>query len=307
MRIVFAGTTANAAEILSALANNPGHEIVAVLTRTDALVGRKKLLTQTPVAVVAESLGLPIYKANKLDETLEDELAKLNADLGVVVAYGALLKTSTLKIPKFGWINIHFSLLPRWRGAAPVQRALIAGDKETGVTIFQLDEGMDTGPIIAQVETKIEPDENADNLLTRLTQLSISMLDETLATIASGLYSPAFQKGVSTLAPKITRNEAQVVWGHTAEQIENLIRGCYPEPVAFALLNGNPIRLLNARVGNAPAPEGLPLGSVFSYNDQPHVVCGSGVLQLLSVQPAGRNVMRASDWLRGLASNAVLA
>lgn len=305
MRIIFAGTTANAAEVLRSLINNHGHSVVAVLTRTDALVGRKRLLTPSPVAQVAESLGITVYKTNRLDERLEAELGLLSADLGLVVAYGALLKSSTLQIPRYGWINIHFSLLPRWRGAAPVQRSLMAGDRETGVTIFQLEEGMDTGPIIAQVETQIEPGENAANLLTRLTQLSISMLDETLATIASDLCKPTPQIGEATRAPKISRDEAQVIWSRDAEQIENLIRGCNPEPMAFALLNGTSIRLLNARVGYAPRPEALPVGAVFSFNNQAHVVCGSGVLELMTVQPAGKTEMSASDWYRGLHGNPV--
>jgi methionyl-tRNA formyltransferase len=193
LRIVFAGTTENAVDVLRYLTEVAKHEIVGVLTREDALVGRKQTLTPSPVAQYAESKGLIVLRANRVTESVNEQLSKLDAELGVVVAYGALLKRTTLDLARHGWINIHYSLLPKLRGAAPVQRALINGHREIGVTVFQLDEGMDTGPIHAQLETVIEPTENAGELLGRLTTLAVTMLDEVLAKIDAGFGQPVQQ------------------------------------------------------------------------------------------------------------------
>ena len=162
MKLIFAGTPANAANTLQALLQGDAglFEVVAVLTRPDAPLGRKRVLTPSPVAAVAEAAGIPVIKTKKIDAATIEELRRFDADLGVIVAYGALLGAEALQVPAKGWINIHYSLLPQWRGAAPVQNALLHGDKTTGVTVFQLDEGMDTGPVWLKVATEIQPDEN---------------------------------------------------------------------------------------------------------------------------------------------------
>ncbi len=309
MKIVFAGTTENAVEVLRYLVEQASHEVVAVLTRDDARVGRKQQITPSPVAQYAASVSLPIIRANVVDEAIDKKIAEFDADLGIVVAYGALLKRRTLDIPKSGWINVHYSLLPRLRGAAPVQRALIEGMRETGVSIFQLDEGMDTGPIHSQVHTIIEPSESAGALLSRLTKISITMLDECLAKISSGFASPRPQQGEPTLAKKLSRADARIDLKDSAAQIENLVRGCNPEPMAWLVFRGETLRIIEAIAATRPASESLAaeIGEVVEIEGSIFVKTGSGLLKLIDVQPASKRVMRAEDWHRGINSRAVLS
>lgn len=306
MKILFAGTTANAAEILQYLCDQGRHEIVAVLTREDALVGRKRELRESDVSAVARKQGLKIIKANLLTAQTNESIRALNADLGLVVAYGALLKKDTLLIPRHGWVNIHFSLLPLLRGAAPVQHALIQGHKETGVSVFQLDEGMDTGPILAQTQTIIEPDEDAASLLDRLTKLAITMLDEVLSLIDAGILEPIAQHGQFSMAPKITRDMARINFSDSAEKIENLIRGCNPEPGAWTLFSGDPLKVLSGRAQARKPNMNLVTGEILLIDDTVFVATGeNGILQLLEVQPAGKRAMSATDWYRGIKHKAV--
>ncbi|MEY4493944.1 MAG: hypothetical protein RL570_59, partial [Actinomycetota bacterium] len=247
MRVIFAGTPANAATTLIALKNS-GVDIVGALTRTDAVIGRKKILTPSPVALAAEALSIPVIKANQVDqETLEKVLA-LNADLGVVVAYGTFLSEAALSSLPKGWINLHYSLLPALRGAAPVQHALLEGLTGTGVTAFQLDTGMDTGPVLLQAPTTIEQNENAGRLLSRLTDLGISVLLEILPAIAAGIAVSKTQDGsVASFAPKISRVDAQIDWSESAKRIENKVRAMNPEPMAWTILESESFRVLEAR------------------------------------------------------------
>lgn len=309
MRIVFAGTTENAVDVLRYLAEVAKHEIVGVLTREDALVGRKQTLTPSPVAQYAESNGLTVLRANRVTESVNDQLSMIDSDLGVVVAYGALLKRTTLDLPKHGWINIHYSLLPKLRGAAPVQRALINLDADIGVTVFQLDEGMDTGPIHAQVPTVIEPAETAGELLGRLTALAITTLDEVLAKIDAGFDQTSQQVGIATTAPKLSRSDCKINFEKTALEIEGLVRGCNPEPMAWAEHEGEPIRILRARAVEVSATglNELPAGTVHQIGTR-IVVCTANQsnLELLEVQPASKRVMSAADWHRGLSGSVKL-
>lgn len=303
MKIIFAGTTSNAAEILAYLFEQGRHEIVAVLSREDAPVGRKQVMTASAVSQFAASKQLPLIKANRIDDAILRRLEAFKADLGFVVAYGALLNQQTLDLPKHGWINIHFSLLPTWRGAAPVQRALMAGDTETGVTIFQLEIGMDTGPVFSQIATTIEPGENADDLLNRLTKLSITMLDETLANIEHQTAKPSAQIGTATIAKKLGRQDAQIDWHKAADSIECLVRGANPEPMAFTTLSGNSFRVISARSHKQlDVMNELVVGSVIGFENRVFVKCGTGALELIQVQPASKNVMKAADWFRGVSN-----
>lgn len=309
MKIVFAGTPANAAQTLRALANSP-FEVVAVLTRADAPVGRKRVMTPSAVAETAMELGLPVIKANRIDEATREEIRASGAELGVIVAYGALLDEKALETLDKGWINLHYSLLPKWRGAAPVQRSIMAGDRETGVTLFQLDKGMDTGPVHLQIPTVIEPDESTADLLPRLTQLGISGLAELLPRVASGLTAPVAQDPqlLASLptADKLTREDARIDWHLTAVELDNQIRGLNPEPMAWTTHEDEAFRIIEARALGATdwqslADEDALAGEVHVDKGRVIVSCGnSSLLELKIVQPAGKKPMPASDWTRGL-------
>jgi methionyl-tRNA formyltransferase len=309
LRIVFAGTPANAAQTLQAL-HAGGHNVVAVLTRPDAPIGRKRILTASPVAALAEDLGIPVIKANSVDTETLAKIATFNPDLGVIVAYGALLKQEALKLPAKGWINIHYSLLPKWRGASPVQSAILQGDTETGVTIFQLDAGMDTGAVHSSVPTIIEPGETSGVLLARLTNLGISLLMETLPRIEAGIaittdQDPRLLESLPT-AGKIDRGLARIDWSKSAETLEWQILAMNPEPMAWTNLEDSPLRILSARAlgktdwASLAETESKP-GSITTSKERVLVHCGLGtILELKEVQPAGKNAMAATDWARGL-------
>jgi methionyl-tRNA formyltransferase len=294
---------------LRALANS-AFEVVAVLTRTDAPVGRKRVLTQSPVADTAVALGIPIIKANRVDEDVRNQLNETGAELGIIVAYGALLDQDTLDIFEKGWINLHYSLLPKWRGAAPVQRSIMAGDRETGVTLFQLDKGMDTGPVHLQIPTVIEPDESTADLLPRLTELGISGLAELLPRVASGLSAPTPQDAELLLslptADKLSREDARIDWHRTAVELENQIRGLNPEPMAWTTVDEDAFRIIEARALGASdwqalAGEDSLVGSVRIDKERVLVTCAQGtLLELKTVQPAGKKPMSSSDWARGM-------
>ncbi|CAB4610035.1 unannotated protein [freshwater metagenome] len=299
MRVIFAGTPLNAAATLIALKKS-GIDIVGVLTRTDAPMGRKKILTQSPVADAAEVLGIPVVKANQVDESALSQLQSLNADLGVVVAYGAFLNETTLQSLPKGWINLHYSLLPDLRGAAPVQHALLQGLGSTGVTAFQLDKGMDTGPILLQAPTVIEPDENAGRLLNRLTDLGVSVLLELLPSIAAGIAKQTPQDDSrATFAPKISRSHALIDWKQSAMSIQQLVLAMNPEPMAWTTLDEESFRILDARAYRGDYLQASP-GTIQSIDEKVLVACNSGALQLINVQPAGKNEMSAADWYRGV-------
>jgi methionyl-tRNA formyltransferase len=299
MKVIFAGTPLNAAATLIALKKS-GIDIVAVLTRTDAPLGRKKVLTQSPVADAAQALGIPVVKANQVDEQALGQLQSFKAELGVVVAYGAFLNETALQFLPKGWINLHYSLLPALRGAAPVQHALLQGFRETGVTAFQLDKGMDTGPILAQAPTVIEPNENAGRLLTRLTELGITVLLELLPSIAAGIAKPIPQnESAANFAPKINRTDAQIYWNRSATSIQQQVLAMNPEPMAWTTIGDDSFRILDAKAYRGENLRSSP-GTVQFVDGKVLVTCHNDSLQLIFVQPAGKNEMPAGDWYRGV-------
>ena len=303
MRILFAGTPEVSANILGWLVKS-GHEIVCVLTRTDSHVGRKKVLTPSPTAVKADSLGLPVIKANRIDETVLTEISRMNVELAIVVAYGSILNKSALEAIPNGWFNLHFSLLPKYRGAAPVQRSILSGDKETGVTFFKLDVGMDTGPILSSLQTSIGINENSGELLHRLGELSKSLLSESLPQIYSGAINLKEQVGEPSSAPKPTREEAKLDFSQPATHLDNLVRGMNPEPMAWCLAGEDVLRVLNAFESAHASAKSIASskaeGSIFTTEWRVFVVCGAGtVLELIEVQPSSRRAMSARDWFHG--------
>ncbi|MCJ1694358.1 methionyl-tRNA formyltransferase [Rathayibacter caricis] len=302
MRLVFAGTPAPAVPTLRALAAS-GHEIMAVVTREDAPVGRKRVLTPSPVAVVAEELGLPVLKANRLDEAVTDRLEALAPELGVIVAYGGLVRARLLAVPVRGWINLHFSLLPRWRGAAPVQRALMAGEGTIGASVFQLVAELDAGDVYAELSEEVR-DRTAGELLEVLADSGAGLTVEVVEAIAAGTALAVPQSGEVTLAPKLDVSDGRLDWSAPSARVLALIRGTTPEPGASAAVGDARLKVLAARaVQEAPT---LEPGRVLVEQGRTLVGTGDGAVELVTVQPAGKRPMAAADWARGLRESTVL-
>lgn len=298
MKILFAGTPEIAVTVLGGLVNS-GHEVVSVLTRNDAPVGRKRIVTPSPVAKYATAKNIPTIKANRIDLKGLPAISGSGADLGVVVAYGSILNKQALDSLPEGWYNLHFSLLPKFRGAAPVQRAILNGETETGVTLFRLDEGMDTGPILGQVPTTIAPDETSGELLQRLAHLGVTLLNEQLPRIYAHNQVLRPQPPEGTSAPKLHREEARIDFSNDARLICNLIRAANPEPGAWSTYDGLTSKILSARI--VPYQRHVEIGTVLNLDGKPVVVCGGGsLLEIATIQPSGKSVMTGEAWLRGI-------
>ncbi|RIX28016.1 methionyl-tRNA formyltransferase [Amnibacterium setariae] len=304
MRLIFAGTPEAAVPSLDALAPSD-HEVVRVVTRPPAPLGRKRVLTTSPVEARATALGLPVLRASRLGPAETAELTDLGADLAVIVAYGGLVREPLLSAPRLGWVNLHFSLLPRWRGAAPVQRALIAGDTTAGVAVFRLEAGLDTGPVLASEPVEIGALETAGHLLGRLAGIGARVLAGAVDRLADGSAVAVPQEGEPTLAPKLELADGRLDWTEPADRVFARIRGCTPEPGAWTTTGDRRLKVLEA----APARETprLDPGVVAAAGRQVLVGCGEGALELLRVQPEGRGAMPADAWLRGAGTGAVLA
>lgn len=296
MRLVFAGTPAVAVPSLRALAAGP-HEIAAVITRSDAPLGRKRVLTPSPVAQVAEELGIPVLKADRLDAEVTARIAELEPDLGVIVAYGGLVREPLLSTPARGWINLHFSLLPRWRGAAPVQRALMAGDAVTGASVFQLVAALDAGDVFAEERYEVPAGATSATVLEDLAEIGAPLLAGVVDGIADGSAVATPQQGEPTLAPKLTLDDGALDLTRDAETLLHQIAGVTPEPGAHTTFDGARFKVLRAASSDAPP---LPPGRVAASGKDVVVGTGTTPLRLDTVQPAGKGAMNASDWFRGL-------
>ncbi len=308
MRLVFAGTPEVALPSLRAVAASR-HDVVAVLTRPDTQAGRGRVRTRSPVADWADEQGLPVLAPRRLGEPdVLDRLQALAPDCCPVVAYGGLVPPAALAVPAHGWVNLHFSLLPAWRGAAPVQRALMAGETITGATTFLLDPGLDTGPLLGVLTEAVRPRDTAGGLLDRLAQAGAGLLVSTLDGIEDGVLAPRPQAsdGVS-LAPKLTADDARVAWSLPAHIVDRVVRGCTPAPGAWTTLRGERVRLgpvtpLEASQATHQDREGRPLapGTLDVGRRAVLVGTGSGPVVLGEVQGEGRRSMPAADWARGL-------
>lgn len=303
LRIIFAGSPAAAVPSLRALLDGP-HELVAVVTREDSPQGRKRVLTPTPVAEIAEAAGIPVIRANRLGPVVDD-LISLGADLGVIVAYGGLIREPLLSAPRLGWINLHFSVLPRWRGAAPVQRAIIAGDEETGATVFRLVPELDAGPIFAVERRPIGRNETAGHLLEVLADSGARLLSGVVDALALGTAAAVEQTGEPTLAPKLTLADGAIDWSHDAEAVDARVRGVTPEPGAFTLIDGERLKIMAAAIAHEVA--GIPPGRIEARAGRIVAGTASGAVELLRVQPAGKREMPAADWWRGRDGDPVMA
>jgi methionyl-tRNA formyltransferase len=300
VRIVFFGTPDFAVPSLRAL-EGEGFEVAAVVTQPDRPRGRSRsAVVAPPVKVAALEYDIPVLQPEQPNEpAFLDELRALRPDLGVVVAYGHLLKPDLLSLPTHGMVNVHASLLPKYRGAAPITRAILAGETETGVSIMQMDEGLDTGPVLLRVPTAIAADETGGELTARLAELGALALVEALSLIASGTAEPEPQDpAAATYAPKITREAARIDWMRPPEQIARLARALDPKPGAWALLDGKELKLFGP-LPAAATPEGVNPGAILATEPALVVAAHGGAIQFLDVQPAGRTRMAASDWARG--------
>ena len=296
MRLVFAGTPAVAVPSLRALAAGP-HEIAAVVTRTDAPLGRKRVLTPSPVAQAADELGIPTIKTDRLDDDATARLSALRPDLGVIVAYGGLVREPLLSAPAHGWINLHFSLLPRWRGAAPVQRALIAGDRETGASVFQLVAALDAGDVFAEERYTVPENASAGDVLDALADLGAPLLARVVDTIADGTATAVPQVGEPTLAPKLTLADGALDFAQDAASLLARIAGVTPEPGAHTSIDGARVKVLRASA-STEAP--VPPGRIVASGRDVLVGTATTPLRLETVQPAGKGAMDAGSWFRGL-------
>lgn len=301
MRIVFLGTPDVAVPALEACLEATDIEVVAVITNPDRARGRSGRPVAPPVKVAAEAHGVPVWQPVKPTEVL-DELAALAVDACAVVAYGALLPQRVLDAGGRGFVNLHFSLLPRWRGAAPVQHALRAGDTVTGVTTFVLEKGMDTGPIIDRVEVPIDAEESAGELLDRLATIGAPVLVDSLRRLVAGEEpTPQPAEGV-TLAPKVTPEDVAIDWAATARQVGDLVRSADPAPGAHTTLEGRRLKVLRAAVVAAPAAgAGAAPGTLLAAGREGMIVaCGQGTaLRLDVVQPEGRARMDGVAFANG--------
>ena len=293
LRIVFAGTPEFAAEHLKALLDTP-HEIVAVYTQPDRPAGRGQKLMPSPVKQLAAQHGLPVLQPPTLrNPEAQAELAALQPDLMVVVAYGLILPQTVLDIPRLGCINSHASLLPRWRGAAPIQRAVQAGDAESGVTVMQMEAGLDTGPMLLKVSTPISAEDTGGSLHDRLARLGPPAVVEAIAGLAAGTLKGEVQDdALATYAHKLSKDEAKLDWSRPAVELERAVRAFDPWPVCHTTLNGEPLKVWAARLGEGRGEPGKILGA---SRDGLLVGCGEGSLLLTRVQLPGGKPLAFAD------------
>lgn len=299
MRLLFAGTPEVALPSLDALLDSP-HEVVAVLTRPDAPAGRGRRLTPSPVRVRTEEAGVPVLTPGTLrDPEVVAQLAALDVDLAPVVAYGALLPPAVLDVPRHGWVNLHFSLLPAWRGAAPVQHAVLHGDEVTGASTFRIEEGLDTGPVYGTLTETVRARDTSGDLLERLARAGAALLRATVDGIADGTLVPVPQgtDGLSH-APRLTVEDARVRWDHPALAVDRRVRACTPAPGSWTTLpDGARLKLGPVRLREDLEP--LPPGTIRTGRDGVVVGTGTHPVELGQVAPAGKRMMPAADWARG--------
>ncbi|MFF3840485.1 methionyl-tRNA formyltransferase [Streptomyces sp. NPDC001930] len=300
MKLVFAGTPEVAVPALDALLASGRHEVAAVVTRPDAPAGRGRRLVASPVAQRAEEAGIEVLKpARPRDEDFLARLREIAPDCCPVVAYGALLPKVALDIPARGWVNLHFSLLPAWRGAAPVQHSLMAGDQVTGASTFLIEEGLDSGPVYGVVTEDIRPTDTSGDLLTRLAFAGAGLLAATMDGIEDDSLKAVPQpvEGI-TLAPKIQVEDAHVDFAAPALRVDRVVRGCTPAPGAWTVFRGERLKLI--QVTPLPDRTDLAPGQLAAGKNNVYAGTGSYAVELLWVQPQGKKPMKAADWARGV-------
>jgi methionyl-tRNA formyltransferase len=292
MRLIFMGSPDFSVPALDALIA-AGHEVACVYCQPPRPAGRGKKDRPTPVQARGAALGLPVRTPRSLKSDAEQAaFAALDAEIAVVVAYGLILPKAVLDAPRFGCLNIHASLLPRWRGAAPIHRAVMAGDAQTGICIMQMDEGLDTGPVLLRQATPIAADDTTGSLHDRLSHMGAAMITEALATHASLTQEPQPDTGI-TYAAKIDKAEARIDWTRPAPELDRHIRGLSPFPGAWCAFDGTRLKLLDARLASGSGTPGAVLDDALT------IACGSGAIQITRLQKPGRAAQNARDFLRG--------
>ncbi|MRT06324.1 methionyl-tRNA formyltransferase [Ewingella americana] len=297
MRIIFAGTPDFAARHLDALLTSE-HEVVGVFTQPDRPAGRGNKLTPSPVKTLALEHGIPVFQPKSLRPAESQQLvAELNADVMVVVAYGLILPQAVLDMPKLGCINVHGSLLPRWRGAAPIQRSLWAGDSQTGITIMQMDVGLDTGNMLHKIECDIEPQDTSATLYNKLAELGPTGMLATLQQLAEGTARPEVQdEALVTYAEKLSKEEARLDWSLSAKQLERCIRAFNPWPMSYFVIDEQPVKVWQAEALDQQA-SAQPGTIIAAGKAGIQVATSDGILNILQLQPAGKKAMSVQDIL----------
>jgi methionyl-tRNA formyltransferase len=307
VRLLFAGTPEVAVPSLRALLGSD-HDVVAVLTRPDARAGRGRTLAPSPIGEIARAAGIEtLTPVRPSDPDFLARLLELDVDCAPVVAYGGLIPPEALAVPRLGWVNLHFSLLPAWRGAAPVQHAVLAGDEITGAVTFELEAGLDTGPVYGAVTETIRPDDTSGDLLERLSHSGATLLAATVDGLDAGrlVGQPQPADGVSH-APKLTSDDARVDWAAPAQRVDRLVRACTPAPGAWTAFRGERLKLSPVRPEPVPADaDGLQVGplapgEIDVARDGVRVGTATTPVLLTQVQPAGKKSMAAGDWARGV-------
>ena len=299
MKVVIASSSPVAIPLISALNASSTHQLLGLLTNPDKATGRGMHVVANELANWTESLGINIQKPENNDE-LKKIIENIKPEIVITIAYGRIIPLELLEIPKYGWINVHFSLLPRWRGAAPVQWAILNGDKQTGITVFKLDKGMDTGPVYLEQATPINDDENSDELLKRLSQIGSDLAIKSLELISEGV-TPKPQASIGiTLAPKISKNDGKIDWTQSSDQVVSKFRALSSNPGVWSLLGELRIKI-DALVASSLVDQIKPADIVIN-GERLFVGVLDGSIEILILTPAGRSQMSAAEFIRGLPS-----
>ena len=303
MKVVIASSSYVSKPLISLLSSSREHELIGLITNPDKATGRGMNIAPNELASWGMSNGINVLKPEGRDN-LKDLIKTLNPEIVITIAYGQIIPEDFLNLPKYGWINVHFSSLPRWRGAAPVQWAILSADKETGVTIFQLDKGMDTGPVYLSESVSIERDETTEMLLTRLSNIGADLAIQSLSKIQTGIKPVAqFNSGV-TLAPKITKNDGKINWHENTDEIFNRYRALAGNPGIWTLLGELRLKIDSLEISNRV--EKISPAEVLISDEHLLVGANNGVIEIKTLTPAGRSQMSAAEFIRGLTNKSGL-
>jgi len=303
LKVVIASSSYVSKPLISLLSSSREHELIALITNPDKATGRGMNIVPNELASWGMSNGINVLKPEGRDN-LKDLIKTLNPDIVITIAYGQIIPEDFLKIPKYGWINVHFSSLPRWRGAAPVQWAILSADKETGVTVFQLDKGMDTGPVYLSESVSIERDETTEMLLTRLSNIGADLAIQSLSKIQTGIEPVAQLNSGVTLAPKITKNDGKINWHENTDEIFNRYRALAGNPGIWTLLGELRLKIDSLEISNRV--EKISPAEVLISDEHLLVGANNGVIEIKTLTPAGRSQMSAAEFIRGLTNKSGL-